>query len=72
MSNEVEMTKDDVIEWDLVQRKFDMKWELIGKIVDEENIYRYINELGNISVLVPFKWVTFKVYDFIMEEVIDG
>lgn len=57
------------IETQLVQREFDGRWELIGKYRDVENTYVYGDEKGQVATLVPEKWITINVYDFIMEEV---
>lgn len=57
----------DIIERQLVQRDFDKRWEMIGKIMDHENKYTYKTESGNKISITPEKWITLKVYDFIME-----
>lgn len=57
----------EITDIDLVQRAFDNKWELIGKIKDHENSYSYKTAAGVIVTLIPEKWITLNVYDFIME-----
>lgn len=52
---------------ELVQRSYDGKWEQIRKIPDYENSYTYKNEQGIITTLVPDKWITVHVFDFITE-----
>lgn len=54
-------------ETELVQREYDKKWERIAKIQDTDNAYTFINESGDVEVLIPEKWITIAVYDFIME-----
>ena len=49
------------------QRAFDGKWERIVKIIDEDNAYSFTNEYGNKAALIPEKWVTVGVYDYLME-----
>lgn len=58
-----------LLDTELVQRSHDGRWELIGKFMDEENSYKYENEQGIKVTLVPEKWITLKVYDWLMEEV---
>lgn len=58
-----------ILETQLVQRAYDGKWEKIARIPDYENSYTYVNESGVKTTSVPDKWITVKVYDFIMEEV---
>lgn len=55
-----------ILERQLVQREFDGKWESIVKVEDHENSYTYYNENGVSSVLTPTKWITEKVYDFLI------
>lgn len=63
------MQLSDVLETQLIQRAFDGRWEKIVKIMDKENAYTYQNESGSKVTLIPEKWMTVGVYDFIMEEV---
>ena len=49
------------------QRKTDGKWQKWGKVVDEDNIYRYVSENGNHVTLVPTKWALINVYDYEVE-----
>lgn len=57
----------DILETQLVQRDYDKRWELIAKFMDHENAYSYSSESGNKVTFIPEKWITIKVYDFIME-----
>lgn len=59
----------DILETQLVQRDFDKRWERIVKVMDHENAYEYQNEVGVRVKLIPEKWMTVAVYDFILEEV---
>jgi hypothetical protein len=58
----------NVLETQIVQRAFDNKWEKIVKVMDFENKYTYSNEAGVKVTLIPEKWITVEVFDFIMEE----
>jgi hypothetical protein len=57
----------NILETQIVQRDFDKRWEKIVKIMDTENQYTYRNESGINVTLIPEKWLTVAVYDFIME-----
>lgn len=57
----------NVLETEFKQRAFDGKWERLGKIVDYDNKYSYMTESGSRVSLIPTKWVTLGVYDYIME-----
>jgi hypothetical protein len=57
----------EILETQLTQRSYDGRWEKIARIVDRENAYTYKNETGATVTLIPEKWVTLAVYDFIME-----
>lgn len=59
--------KMDILETQLVQRDYDKRWELIGKIMDHDNAYTYQNESGRKVTYTPEKWITIKVYDLLME-----
>jgi hypothetical protein len=59
----------EILETQLVQRSFDGRWEKIVKVMDYENSYTYGNETGTSVTLIPEKWITVAVYDFLMEEV---
>jgi hypothetical protein len=65
------MTKGEfgytVLETQFKQRAFDGKWERIGKIMDFENKYTYQTESGSKVTLIPEKWVTLGVYDYMLE-----
>lgn len=56
-----------VLETQFKQRAFDGKWERIVKIMDLDNAYSFVNENGNRTTLIPEKWVTVGVYDYMME-----
>jgi hypothetical protein len=56
-----------ILETQLVQRAYDGKWERIARVKDYENSYTHNNEAGLKTVLIPDKWITVKVYDFIVE-----
>jgi hypothetical protein len=55
-----------VLETQIVQREWDKRWEKVVKIMDNENAYTY-NENGVSVTLIPEKWVTVAVYDYLME-----
>lgn len=57
----------EILETQLVQRSFDGRWENIARVMDHENSYTYRNETGTSVTLIPEKWITIGVYDFIME-----
>lgn len=44
-------------------RRFDSKWEVLGKIFDTENVYSYKNEQGKTVTTSPTKWVCIDVLD---------
>ena len=56
------------LEVQIVQRDFDKRWERIVKVHDYENSYQYRDENGMRQTLVPTKWVTTHVFDFILED----
>lgn len=56
-----------VLATEFKQRAYDGKWERIVKVYDEDNTYHHINENGNRAVLVPYKWITVGVYDYLLE-----
>lgn len=56
-----------ILETQFKQRAFDGKWERIGKIVDFDNKYTYETESGSKVTLIPEKWITLGVYDYMME-----
>ena len=58
----------EILETQLVQRDFDKRWERIARVMDHENSYTYRNETGSSVKLIPEKWITVAVYDFIMYE----
>jgi hypothetical protein len=57
----------NILETQFKQRDFDGKWERIAKIVDYDNRYTYTTDSGSKVTLIPEKWVTVGVYDFLME-----
>lgn len=57
-----------VIETQFVQREFDGRWEQIVRIPDPENAYQSMTDGGTVITLVPDKWLTVRVFDFLMEE----
>lgn len=57
-----------VLETAWKQRAYDGKWERIAKIADHENAYSYPNEAGNKVYVVPEKWITIGVYDWLFDE----
>ena len=61
------MLKSDILESQIVHRDFDKRWERIVKVQDLENAYTFANEQGVKMTLIPEKWGTVAVYDFIME-----
>lgn len=56
-----------VLETQFKQRAHDGKWERIIKVMDHENKYTYSTESGSKVTLIPEKWVTVGVYDYMME-----
>lgn len=56
-----------ILETQFKQRAFDGKWERIGKIVDFESKYTYQTESGSRVTLIPEKWITLGVYDYLVE-----
>ena len=57
----------NVVEVQYKQRAYDGKWERIGRIVDYDNKYTYSTESGNRVTLIPEKWITLGVYDYMLE-----
>ena len=60
-------SKMNVLETAFKQRTFDGKWERIVKIMDLDNSYSFVSENGSRKTLIPEKWVTVGVYDYLME-----
>lgn len=60
-------SKMQILEEDFKQRAFDGKWERLGKIMDGDNAYSFVNENGNRMTHIPTKWITLGVYDYLME-----
>lgn len=56
----------NVLETQFNQRAYDGKWERIAKVVDYDNQYTYSTESGSRVTLIPEKWVTIGVYDYIL------
>lgn len=57
----------NILEIQFKQREYDGKWERIGKIVDYDNKYTYSTESGSKVTLIPEKWITLSVYDYMLE-----
>ena len=57
----------NILETQFKQREYDGKWEQIAKIVDYDNKYVYQTESGSGVTLIPEKWITIGVYDYMME-----
>ena len=57
----------NILEVQYKQRAYDGKWERIGRIVDYDNKYTYGTESGSKVTLIPEKWVTLGVYDYLLE-----
>lgn len=57
----------EILEEHIVQREYDGRWEKIVRIIDHENGYTYKNETGSSVTLIPERWLTVNVYDFLME-----
>lgn len=55
------------LQYDFRQRKYDGKWERLGKIKDVEHSYSYKTASGQTITLVPEKWITIGVYDYLAE-----
>lgn len=55
-----------VLETQFKQRAYDGKWERVIKVMDFENKYDYKTESGTKVSLIPEKWVTVGVYDFLL------
>ena len=56
-----------ILETQFKQRAFDGKWERLGKIVDFDNKYTYQTESGSKVTLIPERWITLGVYDYLVE-----
>ena len=56
----------NVLDTQFKQRAFDGKWERIIKILDHDNAYVYTTDAGSKVRLIPEKWVTVGVYDYII------
>jgi hypothetical protein len=56
-----------VLDTQFKQRAFDGKWERIIKTMDNDNKYSYTTESGSRVTLIPTKWVTVGVYDYMLE-----
>jgi len=57
----------NVLETQFKQRAYDGKWERIAKVMDYEQKYTYVTESGQKISLIPEKWITVGVYDYMME-----
>ena len=47
------------------QRAYDGKWEMLANILDPNE--KYEDWIGKDKSLVPFRWVTVKVFDWLLE-----
>lgn len=56
-----------VIREEFKQRQSDGKWQRLGLVMDHDNAYSYSTDSGAKVALVPEKWVTLGVYDYMME-----
>lgn len=57
----------NVLETQFKQRAYDGKWERIIKVMDYDNKYTYDTESGSKVSLIPEKWMTVGVYDYMLE-----
>ena len=57
----------NILETQFKQRAYDGKWERLAKVMDYEQKYTYVTESGQKISLIPEKWVTIGVYDYMME-----
>lgn len=64
------MNKINYTESEWKQRQYDGKWQLLAKVQDFDNKYVYTTESGNKVSLIPEKWITVKVVDY-MAEIVD-
>ena len=48
------------------QRAYDGKWEMIQKVMDPENAYYTFTETGGRIRMIPEKWMTVGVYDYLI------
>lgn len=49
------------------KRPYDGKWQLNGKIDDHENSYTFQDEKKRKVTLVPTKWITLNVFDYLVD-----
>jgi hypothetical protein len=56
-----------IIATEFKQRAYDGKWERLCKIVDFDSKYSYETETGSRVTLIPEKWITLGVYDYMLE-----
>lgn len=56
-----------ILETQFKQRAYDGKWERLVKVMDFDNKYDYSTESGTKVSLIPEKWVTVGVYDYMLE-----
>lgn len=57
----------NILETQFKQRAYDGKWERLAKVMDYDSKYTYVTESGQKISLIPEKWVTIGVYDYMME-----
>lgn len=60
------LVKTNVLETELRQRSGDGKWQLLGRIMDHDNAYKYKSDSGQVITLTPDRWITLRVYDYIL------
>lgn len=57
----------NVLETQFKQRAYDGKWERIAKVIDYDQKYTYMTDSGQKISLIPEKWITIGVYDYMLE-----
>lgn len=57
----------NILETEFKRRAYDGKFERIAKVFDEENAYVYKTESGNSVSIIPTKWITIGVYDYLFD-----
>jgi len=57
----------NILEYDFKQRAYDSKWERLAKIMDEENAYVYKTESGTPVSIIPTRWITVGVFDYLFD-----
>lgn len=59
--------RSEFMEFDYKQRAYDGKWEQLAKVKDYENTYTYTTDSGQKISLIPEKWITIGVTDYMVE-----